>query len=197
MYSIASWNTNPNRVWWVRLSDAGSSIRVELYLTQADAETQTNLQASGMSAGFGNGLPITLGIESGASEPISLFQDIYSWHLSVSGADGDPVKIHRVKEFVDLDEISDPIYRNELLISTRAKAEIDAHTHATIGKDVSLGSHIPALEPGNIIQLASSRRGKTELLQVMEHRIAGEVSDGGEMSLTSSLKASGYLVLRR
>lgn len=197
MLSISSWNINPNRMWWVRLSDAGSAIRAELYLSQADAEAQTSLQAAGTSTGFGIGLPITLANESGATEPVALFQDIYSWHLLVSGADGDPVKIYRVKEFVDLDEISDPIYRNEDLIATRAKAEIDAHTHATITKDIALGSHIPTLEPGDVVQLASSRRGKTELLQAMEHRIAGEVSDSGEMSLTSSLIAAGYLALKR
>lgn len=197
MHAITSWNVNPNRLWFVRLSDAGSGIRAELYLTQADAEAQTSLQAAGTSTGFGSGQAITLTNESGATEPVSSFQDIYSWHLLVSGADGDPEKIYRIKEFVDLDEISDPIYRNEALITTRARAEINAHTHAVITKDVSLGSHIPTLEPGEIVQLASARRGKTELLQVMEHRISGEVSDSGEMSLVSSLVSAGYLALKR
>ena len=197
MNTLASWNVNPNRVWWVRLSDGGAGIRAELYLSQAEAEAQTGLQASGVSAGFGTGQPITLTDDPGTSYPVELFQDIYSWHLLASGSDGDPVQIYQIKEFVDLDEISDPIYRNELLISTRGKSEVDAHTHATISKDVALGSHIPTLEPGDVIQLASARRGKTELLQMMEHRITGEVSDSGEMSLTSSLIASGYLVLKR
>lgn len=197
MLSIASWNINPNRVWWVRLSDGGSGIRAELYLSQAEAEAQSGLQASGTSAGFGTAKPVVLSNEGSATYQVGLFQDIYTWHLLASGAASDPVQIYRIKEFVDLDEINDPIYRNELLIATRAKAEVDAHTHATISKDVALGSHIPSLEPGDVVQLASARRGKTELLQVMEHRIAGEVSDSGEMSLTSSLIAAGYLVLRR
>jgi hypothetical protein len=98
---------------------------------------------------------------------------------------------------VDLDEISHPIYRNEDLIATRARAEIDAHTHAVIRKAVDLGSHIPTLEAGDIVQVASTRRGKTELLQVLEHRIAGEISEGGETRLTSSIAFAGYLALRR
>lgn len=197
MHAITSWNIDPNRVWWVRLSDAGAGIRAELYLTQAEAEVQTGLQASGTSAAFGTNQAITLTNDDMASYPVSLFQDVYSWHLLVSGADGDPVQIYRIKEFVDLGEINDPIFRNELLITTRGKAEIDAHTHATITKDIALGSHIPTLEPGDIVELASARRGKTELLQVMEHRIAGEVSDSGEMKLMSSLVAAGYLALKR
>ena len=197
MLSIASWNINPNRVWWVRLSDGGSGIRAEIYLSKAEAEAQSGVQASGTSAAFGTAQPIVLTNDGAATYPVVLFQDIYTWHLLASGADGDPVQIYRMKEFVDLDEINDPIYRNELLITTRGKAEVDAHTHATITKDIALGSHIPTLEPGDIVQLASARRGKTELLQVMEHRIAGEVNDSGEMSLTSSLIAAGYLVLRR
>lgn len=197
MLSIVSWNIDPNRVWWVRLSDGGSGIRAELYLSQAEAEAQSGVQALGTSAAFGTGQPIVLTNDGAATYPVTLFQDIYTWHLLVSGTDDDPVQIYRVKEFVDLDEISDPIYRNELLIATRGKAEIDTHTHATIAKDIALGSHIPTLEPGDIVQLASARRGKTELLQVMEHRIAGEVSDSGEMSLVSSLIAAGYLALKR
>lgn len=197
MHAITSWNIDPNRVWWVRLSDGGSGIRAELYLSQAEAEAQSGLQASGTSAGFGTAKPVVLSNEGSATYPVGLFQDIYTWHLLASGAASDPVQIYRIKEFVDLDEINDPIYRNELLIATRGKAEVDAHTHATISKDVALGSHIPALEPGDVIQLASARRGKTELLQVMEHRITGEVSDSGEMSLISSLIAAGYLALKR
>ena len=195
--SIASWNINPNRLWFVRMADAGAGILVKLYITQADAEADTNLQASGNSVGFGINLPVTLTNDPTATEPISLFQDTYSWHLGVSGSSGDVSITYRIKEFVELDEINDPIYRNEDLIATRAAAEIDAHTHAVINKDLTLGSHIPTLEPGDVVQVTSTRRGKTELLQVMSHRISGEVSESGEMSLTSSLSVAGYLALTR
>jgi hypothetical protein len=193
-FSIAAWNINPNRVWFVRLADAGSVISAELFLTQADAEAQTNRQASGATTGFGSALPVTLEYDLGATVPVTFFQD-ETWHLKVSGADADPVKIYKIKEFVDLDEISHPIYRNTNLITTRATAEIDAHTHAVIRKEVGLGSHLPDLEPGDIVQINSTRRGKNELLQVTEHRISAEISD--ETTLTSTLSVSGYLALKR
>lgn len=197
MHFITAWNLDPNRLWFVRLEDAGAGIRAEIYLTQADAEAETGLQASGTSSGYGSDLQVTLENDPAFTVPISLFQSIYTWHLKVSGALLDPVTIYRVKEFVDLDEISHSIYRNEELITSRARAEIDAHTHALIRKEVDLGSHIPTLEPGEIVQLASARRGKTERLQVMEHRISGEVSEGGEMRLTSAIAVAGYLALKR
>lgn len=196
-FQITAWNVNPNRVWFVRLSDAETGILAKLYLTQADVEAETNLQASGTSVGFGSNVEIVLANESGATEPVSRFQDSYDWHFMVSGSSGDADILYRIKEFVELDEINDPIYRNEDLITTRAKAEIDAHTHAVISKELVLGSHIPTIEPGDVVQLASTRRGKTELLQVMKHQVTGEISDGGEMSLTSTLSVAGYLALRR
>lgn len=194
---ITAWNIDPNRPWFVRLEDAGAAIRVDLYLTQADAEAQANPQASGTSSGYGSDLAVILEQALGASVPVALFQPAYSWHLKVSGAALDPAVIYRVREFVDLDEISHPVYRNEDLITTRARAEIDAHTHAVIRKQIELGSHLPTVEPGEIVRLASDRRGKTERLQVMEHRISGEVSEGGEMRLTSAITVAGYLALKR
>jgi len=197
MLSITAWNIDPNRLWFVRLEDAGAGIRADIYLAQADAEAETGLEASGTSSGYGSDLPVTLENDPSFTVPISLFQSVYPWHLKVSGAASDPVKIYRVREFVDLDEISHPVYRNEDLIATRARAEIDAHTHAVIRKGVDLGSHIATLEAGDIVQVASTRRGKTERLQVLEHRIAGETSEGGETRLTSSIAVAGYLALRR
>lgn len=194
---VTAWNINPNRVWFVRLADAGASILVELYLTQADAQAQTDRQAAGDTSGFGSDLPVTLAIDPGASVPVLLYQAAHSWHLRISGADGDPTKIYKVKEFVDLDEISHPIYRNSALIETRARAEIDAHTHARIPRQVELGSHIPTLEPGDTVRLNSARRGKDEMYQALEHRMAGEINDDGEARLTSSISVAGYLALKR
>ncbi len=197
MLEINSWNVNPNREWFVRLSDAGSAIAAGLYLTQADALAQTKRQAHGVTAGFGTALPVTLANEPAAEAPVSFFQPTYNWHLLVSGQDGNTVRILRVREFVDLDEIEHPIYRNEALITSRASAEIDAHTHAKISKDISLGAHLPTMEPGDTVRIDSSRRGKDEVLQVIEHRILAESLDSGETRLTSSLTAASYLPLRR
>jgi hypothetical protein len=194
--SIDSWNINPNRAWFVRLSDGGSGISVELYLGQTDAQAQTSRQTHGITAGYGAELDVTLSNDPGAAFPVSFFQD-YPWHLRVSGASGDTAKVFKVKEFVDLDEIDHPIFRNAVLIPVRAAAEIDAHTHALIRKEIALGSHLPELEPGGIVRLSSSRRGRVENLQAVEHRIVGEQSEGGETHLTSTIAATSHMALRR
>ena len=195
-FSIDSWNINPNRAWFVRLSDAGSGISVDLYLTSSDAQAQTSRQAHGSTAAYGPELQVTLSNDPGTAFPVSFFQD-YPWHLKVSGASGDAVKVFKVKEFVDLDEIDHPIFRNSDLTSLRAAAEIDAHTHALIRKEITLGSHLPELEPGEIVRLSSSRRGRVENLQAVEHRIVGEQSEGGETRLTSTITATSHMALRR
>lgn len=195
--SIVASNLNPNRLWYVKLSDAGTGIAVELFLTEADADAGTNRQAHGTSTGYGSSVEVVLNADPGATVEISTFQTGQTWHLKVGGAGSDPTVVERMAEFVELDEISHPIYRNADLITTRATAEIDAHTHARLQKDIDLGSHLPTLEPGDILRLNSTRRGKNELLQVAEHRISAEVSEGGEMSLTSSVTAAGYIVLKR
>ncbi len=197
MLEINGWNINPNRRWFVRLVAGASDILAELYLTQADAEAQANRQASGRTTGFGSGMPVALENDPGATHPVSFFQGAYSWHLKVSGQSGDPATIYRVAEFVELEEISHPIYRNSRLISTRATAEIDAHTHATVRTELDLGSHLPALEPGDVLRLNSSRRGKDENRQVFEHRISGEIGGDGEAKLTSTVIVASYIELRR
>ena len=197
MFSLESWNINPNKSWFVRLADGGANIAVGLYLSRDEAEAQTNRQAHGVTSGFGSALPVTLAMDAGSTIPISLFQELHTWHLKVSGQDGDSIKIYKIKEFVDLDEVSHPIYRNSCLITSRATAEIDSHTHARILKEVELGSHLPELEPGRVVRLDSSRRGKDNLLQTLEHRIAGEISEDREAKLTSSVTVANYLTLRR
>jgi hypothetical protein len=189
---IVNWNIAENIVWYVRLSDYGSGVSAELYLTQADAEAQTNLQASGQSSGYGSALEIELTNEEDAETPVSLFIGQYAWHLVASGAAADPARIYRVRQFVELDEISHPIYRNSALIAARAQAEIDAHTHAAIIRSVVLGTHQPAIEPGDILALNSARRGVDDLSQIHEHRIIGTPE-----SLTSETETRKYLELKR
>ena len=190
-FSIANWNIAENIVWYVRLADSGSGISVKLYLSQADAEAQTNMQASG-SCGYGSNKDVTLTNESGATEPVSLFRDDYGWHLMVSGTSGDSTKIFKVKEFVNLEEISHAIYRNSSLITARATAEINAHTHAAIVRQISLGTHLPSLEAGDIARLTSTRRGLDDYGQIFEHTITGTPG-----SLISEIEVRKYLELKR
>jgi len=190
--SIVNWNIAENIVWYVRLENTGSAISVALYLSEADAEAETNAQAIGVSSAYGASLEITLNNASEATTPVSLFRDDYGWHLIVSGASGDSDKIFKIKEFVDLDEISHAIYRNGALIEARASAEIDAHTHAAIIRDIMLATHLPTLEPGDIINLDSDRRDLDDMGQVFEHTITGTVN-----SLTDTIEMRKFLELKR
>ena len=192
MLSIVNWNIAEKSTWFVRLADSGSAVAVELYVTQADAEAQTNLQASGGTSGYGSSLEVELTNEEDAAAPVSLFQEDYSWHLSVAGQSGDDTKIFKVREFVEMDEISHSIYRNSALITARATAEINAHTHAAIVRNISLGTHLPEIEVGQIAELDSSRRGIDDLSQIYEHQIVGTPD-----SLVSEIETRKYLELKR
>jgi hypothetical protein len=190
--SVVNWNIDENRVWFVRLSDTGTAILVELYLTQADAEAQANLQASGESSGYGSELEVVLVFEVGATVPVTLFRDEYTWHIMVAGQNGDAAKIFKIKEFIEMDEISHAIYRNSSSITARATAEIDAHTHAAIIREIALGTHLPTLEVGDIVGLNSTRRGLNDLSQVTDMEITGTPN-----SLPSSIETRKYLELKR
>lgn len=192
MLSIVNWNIDENRVWFVRLSDTGSAVLVELYLTQADAQARTNLQASGESTGYGSALEVTLVNEIGATVAVSLFRDEYAWHIMVAGLNGDTTKIFKKKEDIEMDEISHSIYRNSSLITARATAEIDAHTHAAYIRDISLGTHLPEIEPGQILGVNSARRGINDLSQITEITITGT-----QNSLVNAVETRKYIGLKR
>lgn len=189
---IDSWNVTENIVWYVRLADSGSGVSVELYLTQADAEARTNLQASGESDGYGTNLEVELTNEAGATTPVTLFVDDYDWHLLASGENADPAKIFKLREFVEMEEISHAIYRNSALITARATAEINGHTHAAIVRNIVMGTHLPEVEVGRIMGLDSVRRGVDDLSQIHEHRIIGAPD-----SLVSEIETRKYLELKR
>lgn len=190
--SVVNWNIDENKVWFVRLSDTGTAVLVELYLTQADAQAQSNLQASGSSIGYGSALEVTLVNESGATVSVTLFRDEYTWHIMVAGQNGDTTKIFKKKADIEMDEISHAIYRNSSLITARATAEIDAHTHAAIIRNITLGTHLPTLEVGDIAGLNSTRRGLNDLSQVTDIEITGTPD-----SLINTIETHKYLELKR
>jgi len=189
---IENWNIAENIVWYARLSDSGSGVSVEFYLTQTDAEARTSLQASGESSGYGSEMEVELTNEGDAVTPVSLFIEDYDWHVTVSGESEDPTRIFKVREFVEMDEISHPVYRNSALIAARAAAEINAHTHAAIIRNIFLGTHLPEIEVGQIAGMDSARRGVDDLSQIHEHQIIGTPD-----SLVSEIEIRKYLELKR
>jgi hypothetical protein len=192
MFDIDSWNLEPNQEWFVRLFSNVTGIGVELYETQADADAQTNLIDSYTTAGFGSDKEVIFD-----STALSLFQTTYQWHMLVSGAVTDTAHTYRIKQFVDLDAVEHPIFRNEALITIRAGAEIDTHTHAIIRYSVETGVHYPNLDTGDIIALVSTRRGLSKIVQVLDHEVSYSSEDGGKESLVSNLTVAEYLALNR
>lgn len=189
-FAITNWNLTPNREWYVRLAWADPVVSVALYLTQADAQGQTNRQASGTVAA-GDDVPVILTADGGAPA-ISFYQETEAWHLKISGQAGDPTLISRVREFVDLDDITHPIYRNPLLITRRAAAEIDAHTHVELLRGLELAAHYPDAEPGQVVRLSSTRRGMDIMAQVRDFTISGDPDH-----LVTTINCAAYMALKR
>ncbi len=190
-FEIKNWNINPNRDWFVRLAIVSGEISAGLYLTAADAQAQTDRQAHG-SAAPGSDVAIVLTADTGATVAVSFFQETEPWHLVVAGTAGDPVRILRVKAFVDLDDITHPAYRNAELVKVRALSEVNAHTHLDLARTLEIAGHLPGLEPGDILALDSARRGIDQNCQVTEHVIRG-----GPDSLVSTITCSRFVAVAR
>jgi hypothetical protein len=129
-FTITEWNLNPNRNWYLFLSDSGSDISVELYTSQADADAKTNLVASG-AGGYSAGTQITLSMEDDGTPEISLFNSDLDYHLAVTGQSGALSKLFHLAPFVDLDEINNEIYQSTALFQARVLHEINTHTHTS------------------------------------------------------------------
>jgi hypothetical protein len=127
--SINSWNVNPNRAWYVRLTSGILAVTVDLYLSEADASDSVNAQASGTTVGFGSDLDVVLTVSPVAIVPIYFFQDICLWHLKVSGLSNDEAKTFKVGPFSDADDITHSIYLNADIIDYRANYTIEQHTN--------------------------------------------------------------------
>lgn len=189
---VSAWNLEPNRVWFVRLEDSGSGISVELYLSEMDAAEKVNRQAYGSTTGYGSDLELSLTSDPDAPVQISKHQSTLPWHMKVTGSPGDSTQIFKINEFVDLDSINHPIFRNAGLAQVRAKAEIDAHTHAMFTRAVQMGTHLPELKVGDVCSVSSVIRNISELGQVMRHLISGTPS-----SLVDTLDLASFKPLKR
>lgn len=190
-FSITYWNLNPNRDWYIKLSDAGDDMLVELYPTQSDAEAGTNLTASG-SADFGSDSEVVLVMDDGGSPEISLFDAGATYHLKVSGQDAGATKIFHVSPFADLPEVSHGIYQSWAMVTPRARYEINAHTHTAKIKSIGIANHIPAMKTGDVLQIQSARLGVDVLTTVTELTISGTPD-----SLVNTVETIEYVDLSR
>lgn len=176
-FDIERWNVADNINWFVRLLDSGSGIKAELYDTLTDAQNQTNLQAQGTSAGFSDAY-IQLTAEPTADYDVDRYQTMYNWHLKASGSSGDATIIKKVAKFSQLEDITDPIYKNEELILARGSEEINSHVHVQYQHSINLGTMTVIsgeVELGEIIKIDSTRIG-TRLGQMDSLIISGTES---------------------
>jgi hypothetical protein len=186
-FAITDWNLNPNRNWYVTIDDSGSGIQVDLYTTQANTEAETNRVASGTGA-YGTGSQITLVMDDAGTPEISLFNSDLDYHLAVTGESGDTSKTYHVAPFVDMDEISDGIYKSTALIQARALYEINLHTHTTKTITLSLASQFLGINVGDVVRIQSDRRNIDVLTTVTETVITGEPD-----SLTAEIETKEYV----
>ena len=188
-FAITEWNLNPNRNWYVFLSDSGSGISVELYTTQADADAKTNLVASG-AGGYGAGTQINFSMEDGGTPEISLFNSDLDYHIAVTGQSGDMSKLFHLAPFVDLEEINNGIYQSTALIQARALHEINLHTHTRKERSIDLAGPFQQILVGDVLHVQSGMRGIDVLTTVKETVITGTPD-----SLTAQVETVEYVDL--
>ena len=101
---------------------------------------------------------------------------------------GDAQKIFHVAPFVDLDEISDGIYKSTALIQARALYEINLHTHIAKDSSIDLAGPFPGIAVGDVLQIQSDRRSLDVLATVTETVVTGTPD-----SLTAQVETSEYV----
>lgn len=181
--NITNWNVDENRDWYVRLSDSGTDITVELYITQSDAQAQNDRRSYG-SAAYGTDVVCTLTADT--DYVVNYFQEDYSWHLRVSGQNGDDTKIYKINAFTDLPSIVHSIFRNTDLVSLKSTYEINLHTKYKTARRVPLGIHISDFAVGKTVTFNSTRRGVSEDNQIASLTIRGSVEASGSAVLVNS-----------
>jgi len=171
-FLINDFNINPNRNWYVKITDAGTEISVKLFLIQSDAASDINLIAQG-TAVFGTGIKCVLSSATAASVQLSLFNTALQYHLKVSGQNGDTAKIYHIAPFVDLPDINNSIYRSQSLIEQKAIALINEHTHTASIRTIMVANHNPAMKTCDIIRIQSVKTGLNNLAVLSEIVISG------------------------
>lgn len=171
-FIITDWNLNPNQDWYVVISDSGTGINVDIYTTQENAQAETNLVASGTGE-YGTGTQISLVMDVDGTPEISFFNTDLDYHIAVTGTSGDISKIYHVAPFVDLEEISDSIYKSTDLIQARATYEINLHTHITKERSLGLAGPYPSILVGDVLRIQSDRCNLDALTTVTETVITG------------------------
>ncbi len=198
-FDILDWNVDPNQPWYVKLSDVGSQMRLELFNAQADMDASANRVASADIA-FGSSVNVTLTADitqPAYGEPLAKFNTSLSYHLVAAGADGDPVKKFLIGPFTDLPAIEDPLMLSENMIQARAQVEINRAIHTSLMRSFALDSHYPALNEGEIITLSSTKRGLSAVRCRVESLIIRAEKSENDMRLADSLEVVEFKDVKR
>jgi hypothetical protein len=186
---LSDWNVKPNKTWYVDVVDG----TVTLYETSEDMTNSANPIAIG-SADSINQVYLTYVDEYEGD--VELYYQDFLFHLSLSSTSGSG-RI-KVKPLTDMSEIRHPIYNNSNIVLSKGEAELNLHTNVVIKRELVLGTHIPELENGEVVNFTSNRRGSIgEKSQVLSQTISGSVSEDGAASLINTIQVANYMGLYR
>ncbi len=196
MFDVADWNIEPNQKWFVKLSDIGASALVELFNTLADLEAAVNRVAYA-SVAFGVDVKVTLTADATAPSfgaALSKFNSQLDYHLKITGSDGDATKRFAIGPFTDLPPVEDPLMLSEEVIAARATLEINKGTHSTLRRQMTLESHYPDLDLGDIVTLASTRR----VIAPVKNRVEGitftaSIDDRQQITFNDNLETVEFI----
>ena len=196
MFDVLDFNISPNQLWFFKLSDIGSQMRVELFNSQADAQAPANRVAfADLAFGAAQAVTLTPDLTLPAyGDPLTKFNTSLSYHLVVSGVDGDPTKIFAIGPFTDLQSVEDPLMLTEAMIQARGELEINRGTHSRFYSSLSLGRHFPALDEGAIVTLSSTKRSLVNVRQkVISMATEIRIEENKEVVFGDQLETIEYL----
>jgi len=194
-FDVTDWNINPNQKWFVKLSDAGTTALIELFNTLADAQAGTNRVAFANVA-FGVDVKVLLAADTTPPSfgTLAKFNIQLDYHLKITGVDGDATKRFAIGPFTDLPPVEDPLMLSEAVILARANLEINRGTHSILARALSLDSHYPALNGGDIVTLSSTRRGLVAVRNRIESiTITARIDESKELTFNDSLEVVEFL----
>lgn len=179
-FEIVDWNLLPNQRFFVKLSDAGTQMDVDIYNTKADIDAGTNRVAFA-TVSFAVGVEVSITADStdpSSGEALAKFNTDLSYDLKVTGIDGDTTKKFQVGPFTDMPPVEDALLVTEAMIEARATLEINRGTHTKLTRTLNLDSHYPDLQEGDIIELSSTKRGLSSVRsRVDEITIKAEIDE--------------------
>ena len=194
-FQVTDWNVLPNQRFFVKLSDAGTQMQIDIYNTQADMDASANRVASA-TVNFGTDLEVIITADStppSSGEALAKFNTDLSYDLKATGADGDPTKKFQIGPFTDMAPIEDALLVTEAMIQNRATLEINRGTHSKLSRTLQLDRHYPALIEGDIVSLSLTKRGLASVRNRIDTlTIAVVIDESKEVSFFDTLEVVEY-----